>query len=280
MTTDANLDDDTPVDNLVDDDVEIEARALGWVPSNEFRGKSDKWVDASTYLERGKSIMPILRKNNEKMEREIQALRQERINDAKKLETLEQASIAATKAAIERATRELKAQLKEAKTEGDVDRELEITEALEQVKEHERATSTSVQPVSQQLTAEQQRVNEEFEQWQSENDWYILDKEKRDFATEYGQSLLASGQKLTSTQVLRMVTKKVNDRFSNPQPIDRVSSSRSRGGSSSGSGKSYADLDADAKKECDRQAKEFVGTGDFKTNKDYQEFFAKIYFAS
>ena len=48
--------------------VEQEARTLGWVPAEEFKGDPNRWVDAETFVERGHTVMPILRKNNERLE--------------------------------------------------------------------------------------------------------------------------------------------------------------------------------------------------------------------
>lgn len=45
--------------------LEKEARVFGWVPKEDFRGSEDDWVDADTFVKRGKEINPILRKNNE-----------------------------------------------------------------------------------------------------------------------------------------------------------------------------------------------------------------------
>ena len=47
--------------------VEQEARTLGWVPAEEFKGDPNRWVDAETFVERGHTVMPILRKNNERL---------------------------------------------------------------------------------------------------------------------------------------------------------------------------------------------------------------------
>ena len=60
--------------------VEEEARAQGWVGKDEFRGSDDDWVDADTFVKRGKEIMPILRKNNEKLLKELEDER-DKINE-------------------------------------------------------------------------------------------------------------------------------------------------------------------------------------------------------
>ena len=50
--------------------VEKEARTLGWVPQSEYRD-GDHFVDAETFVKRGKEINPILRKNNEILLRKL-----------------------------------------------------------------------------------------------------------------------------------------------------------------------------------------------------------------
>src|SRR6266436_2695776 len=66
------------VDQNVDDGQDANLQALeeeasrdGWVPKDEFHGAESDWVDAATFVERGKAINPILRKNNERLMKEI-----------------------------------------------------------------------------------------------------------------------------------------------------------------------------------------------------------------
>ena len=55
------------------ENTEQEARNLGWVPQEEFRGDPGKWVDAETFVERGHTIMPILKSNNKKLEEQLRS---------------------------------------------------------------------------------------------------------------------------------------------------------------------------------------------------------------
>ena len=64
-----------------DNGVEKEARLFGWVPKEEFRGSETDWVDADTFVKRGKEINPILRKNNELLMKRLD-------EQAKQLESL------------------------------------------------------------------------------------------------------------------------------------------------------------------------------------------------
>ena len=68
----AAVSDDTPPP--ADDariEVEKEARLQGWVPKDEFRGKETDWIDADIFVQRGREINPILRKNNERITKEL-----------------------------------------------------------------------------------------------------------------------------------------------------------------------------------------------------------------
>src|SRR5258708_7320220 len=53
-----------------------EAMAEGWRPEEEYNGKAP-WVDAETFVKRGREINPILKKNNDRLLAEIKALKAE-----------------------------------------------------------------------------------------------------------------------------------------------------------------------------------------------------------
>jgi hypothetical protein len=55
----------------VDPRIIREAREDGWRPKEEFNGREEDWIDAETFVRRGKEINPLLRKNNEKLKREL-----------------------------------------------------------------------------------------------------------------------------------------------------------------------------------------------------------------
>lgn len=52
-------------------EAEHAARLQGWVPKEEFRGSDDDWVDAGTFVQRGKEINPILRANNQRLQAQV-----------------------------------------------------------------------------------------------------------------------------------------------------------------------------------------------------------------
>ncbi|CAB4183418.1 hypothetical protein UFOVP1078_64, partial [uncultured Caudovirales phage] len=55
----------------VDASVIQEAVSQGWVSKDKYRGDEKDWVDAETFVKRGREILPILRKNNENLLKEL-----------------------------------------------------------------------------------------------------------------------------------------------------------------------------------------------------------------
>ena len=122
--------------------VEEEARAQGWVGKDEFRGSDDDWVDADTFVKRGKEIMPILRKNNEKLLKELgeakkaaEEARSAALEFKKYQQDISERKIGELQSQIEH----LKQAKRDAITTGDGDRVIAIDDAIDEIKEIGRA---------------------------------------------------------------------------------------------------------------------------------------------
>jgi hypothetical protein len=55
-------------------DVERRARNVGWVPKDEFRGDPNKHVSAEEFLQRSDSLMPLMRRDNDKLHKRVNDL--------------------------------------------------------------------------------------------------------------------------------------------------------------------------------------------------------------
>ena len=73
MSDDANV----TSNNEIAQEVFQEAESQGWVPKERFRGNEADWVDADTFVKRGREILPILRKNNENLVKDLQSTKQQ-----------------------------------------------------------------------------------------------------------------------------------------------------------------------------------------------------------
>lgn len=90
-------------------DFEAEARAQGWRPKEEFKGNPDHWTDAEAFVRRADEVLPLIKKQNAHLKREI--------DDLKKLVRRVTASERNTHATV---LAELKAEMEEAVETGDV----------------------------------------------------------------------------------------------------------------------------------------------------------------
>lgn len=264
--------------------VEERARAIGWVPPEEHRGHLEHPLTAEEFLERGETLMPILRANNRKLEEQQAKL----LEDNKRLAELfaaSQESITAlqglhedsVRAAVDKAKKDLRRELIEARQEGDVEAELEIQERLDELK----APPPAAKPAPAAAPAQPQ-IDPELAAWQKENQWFGTDARKTNLAVGIAQQLRADPE--YDHLKGRDFYDKVDEEMARRQggsPVPKVSGGRpsGEGGGGGTAGRGYASLPADAKAACDAQARKLVGEGRaFKDTATWQAYYAKEYY--
>jgi len=266
--------------------VEQEARSMGWVPLEEFRSGPDKWVDAETFVERGRNIMPILRKNNERLEStvkqqqtELQRMKQLMEAGQEAIQELQKVHSDATKAAVEKARREMLAELKQAKMDGDVDREIALQDGLQELKAAQAAAEKK--PVIPAPATSNDALHPDFKEWMAENTWFGNDNRKTLRAMGIAQEMRADPEydKLEGRAFFDKVLEIMDERTGAP-PTNKVAEGRSSGSpTSGGGGKGFSDLPAEAKDACDRQGRKLVGEGRaFKDQAAWRKYYAELYF--
>lgn len=237
-------------------DYEKEARAMGWVPQEEWRGDPDKWRDKKEFVEFGDNIMPILRSNNKmlidkqtKSDARIAQLEQVLREYSEHNKKIEERAYERAKKEYEAGREQIMAEQKKAASEGDISKyhELETQkEKLESTKpEKPEETSTAIPP--------------EVEEWRQENPWYDEDQELQAAANIIGQAYRQVHPRMATKNVLKYMKQQIEklypEKFENPNRSDTtdVGSSDNTGNSGKKSGKkTYADLPEEAKKWCDR----------------------------
>lgn len=277
------------------ENIEQEARQLGWVPQEEFRGDALRWVDAQTFVDRGHTVMPILKATNKRLESEVERLRGETAKlqqlfsaSQESISELQKVHMDNTKAAVEKAKREVLAQLKQAKEDGNIEAEVNLTDQLSDIKDQQKALDTAARQVDlqkQQALQQQQQPNldPEFQAWVKENSWFGQDNRKTLRAMGIAQELRADPEfdGLQGRPFFDKVLAVMEERSGGGAPsTSKVGSSRPSGGAGGGGGKKgYNDLDADAKAACDRQAKKLVGEGRaFKDTAAWRQYYADMVF--
>lgn len=171
------------------------ARALGWKPQEEFKGPSDKWTDAKTFLDRREDNVGLLRENVKRLERRL-------AENEKKVGRAERAG-------FERAMTMVLAKQRRAVESGD----MEAFDAAEE----ERIRLTEKPQTGPPEDEEERR--EKFLEWRADNDWYGSNELLTDYAdAQAGKMLKAKGGGFLDDADMANLAELVKDRFRSKYP--------------------------------------------------------------
>lgn len=245
----------------LDPQIEQEARGQGWVPLEEFRDDESKWVDADTFVKRGREINPILRKNNESLRKELDKAKKdakEAIEAAKEFREYQKERFDEKVRSYEAQIEELKRAKKDAISQGDGDRAVAIDDTIDALREEKQSLK---KPEAPRQAEEAQELAPELEAWIERNSWYGKDNEDSYEATEIANGIAAAIRKANPTLVgqafLDKLDARLADRNIGSTKKREVSSSQVEGGSSGtnrprSTKKGYEQLPGEAKAACDR----------------------------
>jgi len=254
-------------------DYASEASAQGWVAKDDYRGNEADWVDAETFVRRGKEIMPILRKNNEKLLKELKEAR----SIAEEARTTAREFQKFQKEQYERKAKDLEAQLSQLKqakrdavSSGDGDRVVEIDDAMDLIKEdvaQAKAEANRPEPVQQSAP----QPDENLQAWLDRNQWFGQDKRITDVTNALGKSITEEFPTLKGKAFLDKLDEELAqtypDKFgkkTRANPMDGAGMTTQSGRPSSAK-RSYENLPTEAKAACDR----FLKQGLIRNKEDY-----------
>ena len=226
----------------VDEATLSEAKRQGWVPQEEYSGPEDRWVDAETFVKKGKEINALLRKDNEFLKREVSEMKSTMMEFKKFHAETE-------KRAYDRAMADLRDQKKEAINTGDGDKVLQIDDAIDELKTARAQEKVEVRPSNQ--------PDPTFVQWNEDNPWFGKDTELTEEANLIGEVIKRKQPTLIGEAFLEEVTKRVKkaypEKFTNtnrnrPSAVEGTTAPRA----SAKGGKGYNDLPPEAKQACQK----------------------------
>lgn len=229
-------------------EAEKTATRFGWKPEAEWTGEPDSWVDAETFLSRGKEYNGFLRKENDRLNGRLSDLE-------KSMQEFAAHHKKVAENAYKQAVQDLKDARKEAIRTGDAEAQLELEDKLEELKQNPPVVEAQNDaPRAKQVSPENREV---FDAWTERNPWFGPNKEATEFANDIGSALTG---KVTGVEFLKRVERAVRAEFpqlfTNP---NRSSAGAVDTGSvnspASGKGKTYSDLPPEAKQACDKFVK-------------------------
>jgi len=232
------------------------ARKQGWVPQDEWKGDSEKWTDAETFVERGEKIAGIATKRAKDLESEVEELKA----TVGKLQTsnaefgeFHRQSIAKAEDERDAAINQLQQRRAEAITNG---------EGEEAVRLEREIADAQKAPSKQQEWAKT---------WAGNNAWYGNDPVLRAVADAKAEQLRQSGSTLGEGQFLEEVTRLTKEemphKFTNPNRSTAVTAGESEGDEITTPNGSFDSLPADVKAQCDQ----WIAEGLIKDRKSYMK---------
>lgn len=274
---------DTP--DTVDAAIEDRARLSGWKPKDEFRGDPARWTDATTFVERGEKILPIVLERNRALEDKLS-----RITDQLGEVTTRQTETAqafveyrdfarkSEERSYQRAKAELEARMNAAVDTADRDTYQRAKAELDQLERPPAAAAADKSEAPKQ----QPQVDPVVREWVGENDWFNRDPTLGAFATALHGRLLQEKPGLSLRENLAEVRKEIvarfPEKFGNPKrEAPAAVASPTAASKKSKIGKSFDDLPGEAKSACDRYIK-MINAGNPKTPYTREEY-VRMYYA-
>lgn len=240
--------------------VENDARAMGWVPQGEYRD-GDHYVDAETFVKRGKEINPILRKNNEALLKKLNEAQNEIAEVrkvAKEFEQFQKDNAAQKVKALQQELDELKEKKKDAVSSGNGDAVVAIDDAIDIVKDQQREARKPV--VESEQVKPAVVLDPVFIEWMEQNKWFSYDEKYTKMADAIGFDLSKKNPGLKGKDFFEKLDEELLSilpdgyrKTPRRNPVEGASGNRPSG---SKRDKSYTSLPQDAKDACDRMVKQ------------------------
>lgn len=249
--------------------VEEQARSMGWVDRDEFKGDPDKWRPAEEFLERGKNILPILTERYDALEQKFNAVSDKLEKTTQNLTKFAEFHKGTYQRAYENAKRKLEAKLKEAEESGDLDAYKTGRDELDRLEqEKSQIGSDDGQTPSNEPPPE-------FFDFQKANGWYGKDVPMTIFTDAMATQLANSPNIKNNVEFYAELERLAREAFPHKFQDPNAQSVEAGGGEGVGSGnkggKKWSDLPRDAQ---ETYLREFSDIPNFT-----KEQYAKDYFA-
>jgi len=258
--------------NEIAPEVRQEAESQGWVPKEKFRGNESDWVDADTFVKRGREILPILRKNNENLIKDLNATKEqlkEFREAAEEFKKFQREAYERKAQDYEKRIQEIKESRAQAISDGDGQKVNALDDALDaakdELKEAKQAAKDAEKAPTE--TPASTEIDPGLQQWLDRNTWFGQDKRMTGIVNGIGESLRLEFPLLKGQAFLEKLDEVLAEEFpgkfggEKKSPASRVESGSGRASrGSSSNAQTYDNLPAEAKAACDRFVKQKLMT--------------------
>ena len=265
------MSDENVTSNETAPEVRQEAESQGWVPKERFRGNESDWVDADTFVKRGREILPILRKNNENLIKDLNSTKEqlkEFREAAEEFKKFQREAYERKAQDYEKRIQEIKESRAQAISDGDGQKVNALDDALDVAKDELKEAKQAVKDANKAPieTPASTEIDPGLQVWLDRNTWFGQDKRMTGIVNGIGESLRLEFPLLKGQAFLEKLDEVLAEEFPNKfgekkSPTSRVESGSGRASRGSGSNaQSYDNLPSEAKAACDRFVKQKLMT--------------------
>lgn len=251
---------DASPEQVVDQNISREARLQGWVEEDQYRGNPEDWVDAETFVKRGREVNPILRANNKRLVARIDEIARQNDELKTTLTAFGKHHEETAAKAYEQALITLRKEKKEAIDSGDTTEALKLADRIEDLKDSQVKAVEKAKPTARPAPAPGIEQDPTLTVWAKENTWFGAEKVKTQLAITYGEELHQEFPDLRGKPFLeeleaRLVAEFPSrfPEFGNPR---RTAPSMTAGRGGRSRTKTFADLPPEAQAACNKFVKQ------------------------
>ncbi len=258
-------------ESAADAAVVAEARVKGWVPRDQFKGDPAQWVDASTFVDKGKKFNHVLQNKVANLESKLERFQK----TADQFKVFHEESMARKDAELTEAIKTLRLQRAEANRDGDDETALVLEDRIDTLKEEQRQAKEAAKAVPAEPV--DHAANPVMQEWAADgNQWFLADLKMQKYAVALADELVANGESLRGRPFLDKVTAMMKEEFPHKfgNPLRNRAGSVESGSAASASaagGKTERDLPA-----VDRKLmNDFIKEGWTTKDKFLSEYFSR-----
>jgi len=242
-------------------DYEAEAREIGWLPLEEFKGDPSRHADAKTFIERGETFMPMIKKERDIWRDKFKNLERDLKQATKHFSAAEQRG-------YERGKAEIEARLDAAAEVGDV---AGVRKANQDMLELQKGAIEAPAASDIALEAKEAEID-----WREKNPWYDKNTLARDYANLVAEKNKAKALQMAPAEFYEFITAEVTRRYPDVaekpaaaerrpiNPVEGVPANRRAAG-----GKGWADMDPEERRIGQAMAARWVKSGILKSADDF-----------
>ncbi|MBB2180084.1 hypothetical protein HLH29_13040 [Gluconacetobacter tumulicola] len=250
-----------------DAEVEAQARRMGWVPRDDFRGDVEKWRPARDFLDRGMNLLPVLQQQYRALDGRYATMQAQLRDSQKALADLTERTRRADERAYQRAVRDIEGRRQAAVASGDTTAFAVAERDLQDLRDTAPLPAARAEaPLAPAPVERVESMPPEIMDFVQANPWFSRNAEARQDAIAIQSAVDRQHPGLSLAERLEMTRRKVrqlhpalfeNKRREAPPP---VSPSRGEGGRG-GNPRGFEALPAEARREYDRYARALAGKG-------------------